>query len=52
MHPRDLQRIIAAEQFPHQINIGVGDEEELVMVACVGIQTHIILTMLLSGMNL
>ena len=35
MHLCDLQRQIAAEQFPRQINIGVVDDEELVMFPCV-----------------
>ena len=35
MHLRDMQRQIATDQFPHQINIGIGDDEELVMVPCV-----------------
>ena len=35
MHLCDLQRKIATDQFMHQINIGVGDDEELLMVPCV-----------------
>ena len=41
MHIRDLQRQIAAKQFPHKINIGVEDYEELIMVPCVEDATHI-----------
>ena len=47
-----MQRRIAAEQFPHQKNIGVGDEEEFLMVPCVEDAGKYHLTMFLSGMNL